>query len=105
MRHPRLVAGLVALAAGLTLAAPAHAASVDALAKAECRQERSTDRADFRRDYDGTGKAAFRRCVADQKREARRDCREERREDAAEYRARYGSGSGAFTRCVKDELR
>ena len=65
-----------------------------------------TDRADFRRDYGGTGAAALGRCVAEEKREARRDCREDRREDRAEFRAEYGgTGQAAFTRCVKDELR
>jgi hypothetical protein len=49
---------------------------------AECREERATDRAD-----------------------PRRDCREDRREDASEFRAEYGTGTPAFMRCVKDELR
>jgi hypothetical protein len=44
--------------------------------------------------------------VAEEKREARADCEEDRREDRAEFRAEYGgTGSAAFTRCVKDELR
>jgi hypothetical protein len=52
------------------------------------------------------GAAALRRCVAEEKREARADCEEDRREDRAEFRAEYGgTGKAAFTRCVKDELR
>ena len=90
------------------VAAPGKPAakSVNALAKQECKQERRFDRAEFRRDYGGTNAAALRRCVAEQKREARADCHEDRREDRAEFRAEYGgTGSAAFTRCVKDELR
>ena len=106
MKNRLLIAGLLVVAVCVAIAAPAGAAqTVDSLAKQECRDERRFDRADFQRDYGGTGAAAFRRCVSDQKREARRDCREDRREDAAEYRAEYGTGKAVFTRCVKDELR
>ena len=100
-----LLTALVALTATIAFAAPAAARSVDSLARAECRDERGTDRADFIRDYGGTGDAAFRRCVRDQKRDARRDCREDRREEPSEFRAEYGTGKPALVRCVKDELR
>jgi hypothetical protein len=103
-----MIAGLVLLAAWAAIAGPAHAAqgpAIDTLAEQECREERRFDRAEFRFDYGGTGAAALRRCIRDQKREARRDCREERREDAREYRVEYGTGKAAFNRCVQDELR
>jgi hypothetical protein len=96
-----------ALTAVVLAAAPAaaQAATIDDLARAECREERTTDHADYVRDY-GTGKAAFRRCVTDQKRDARRECRADRTEDAAEFRAEYGgTGKAALKRCVRDELR
>jgi hypothetical protein len=98
---------LVVLAAWAAIALPAEAKaqSVDSVAKQECREDRRQDPAEFRRDYGGTGAAALRRCVREEKREARRDCREERREDTAEYRAEYGTGKAAFRRCVIDELR
>jgi hypothetical protein len=102
-----MITCLVVLAAGgaIAPAAEARAQSVHSVAKQECREDRRQDRAEFRRDYGGTGAAALRRCVREEKREARRDCREERREDPAEYRAEYGSGKAAFRRCVIDELR
>jgi hypothetical protein len=103
----RKLACLLVLAAWAAFAMPAEAKaqSVHSVAKQECREDRREDPADFRRDYGGTGAAALRRCVREEKREARRDCREERREDPAEYRAEYGSGKAAFKRCVIDELR
>ncbi|HWM11491.1 MAG TPA: hypothetical protein VNO82_19190 [Solirubrobacteraceae bacterium] len=36
---------------------------------------------------------------------ARQECREERRTDPNEYRRDYGSGDGAFRRCVSDQKR
>jgi hypothetical protein len=37
---------------------------------------------------------------------AEQECMQDRREDRAEFRAEYGgTGSAAFARCVKDELR
>ena len=108
MKNPLIVAGFILLAVTIAIAAPAVARSaqgVDATAAQECREDRRTDRFEFRRDYGGTGAAALRRCEREEKREARRDCREDRREDAAEYRAEYGTGAAAFRRCVIDELR
>ena len=108
MRTPLTVAGLtvvVAAAIALPAGAATNAPSINTLAEQECRKERQHDRADFRRDYGGLNATALRRCIADQKREARQDCREERREDSADYRRDYGSGASAFRRCVIDELR
>jgi hypothetical protein len=100
-----VIGGLAAVALSAAMAVPAQAASVDGLARAECREERQTDPAEYQRDY-GSGEAAFQRCVRDQKRDARRDCREDRREEPGEFRAEYGgTGKAAFKRCVKDELR
>jgi hypothetical protein len=103
----RKLTALVVLAAWAAIALPseAKAQSVDSVAKQECREDRRQDPAEFRRDYGGTDAAALRRCVREEKREARRDCREERAEDPAEYRAEYGTGKAAFRRCVIDELR
>jgi membrane protein DedA with SNARE-associated domain len=108
MRTRLIVAGLVvvlvAVAAVAAVAAPSKPAakSINALATQECKQDRREDRADFRRAYGGTGAAALRRCVAEEKREARADCEEDRREDRAEFRAEYGgTGKAAFTRCVQ----
>ena len=102
-----LVAVLVAVAAVAAVAAPGKPAakSVNALATEECKQDRNEDRAEFRRDYGG---ANARRCAARGRGEARAraDCEEDRREDRAEFRAEYGgTGTTAFNRCVKDELR
>jgi hypothetical protein len=117
MRNPLTIAGLVVLVAWAVMALPANASqgapaasaaqgpSIDALAKQECREERRFERWEFRQDYGGTGDRAFRRCVREQKREARWDCREERMEDPAEYRYEYGTGTAAFQRCMIDELR
>jgi hypothetical protein len=96
---------VVAAWAAFALPAEAKAQSVHSVAKQECREDRRQDRAEFDRDYGGTDTAALRRCVREEKREARRDCREERREDPAEYCAEYGTGKAASRRCVIDELR
>jgi hypothetical protein len=62
-----LVTALVAVAAVTAIAAPGKpAASVNALATQECKQERREDRAEFRAEYGGTGSAAFTRCVKDE---------------------------------------
>jgi hypothetical protein len=106
MRKRLLITVLVSLACWAAAAAPASAQSrVDSVAKQECRDERRFDTAEFRQDYGGTGPAALRRCVREEKREARWDCREERREDPAEYRREYGTGKAAFRRCMIDEIR
>jgi len=105
MRKLFVSGGLAAIVLSGALAVPAQAATIDGLARAECREERRTDPAEYRRDY-GSGDGAFRRCVRDQKRDAWRDCREDRREEPAEFRAEYrGTGKAAMRRCVRDELR
>lgn len=108
MRKLLLTAALAAVAATGLSTAPAFAktATLDELAARECAEERREDRGEFRRDYGGTGAAAMRRCVRDQKADARRDCREELREERAEFVRDYGgTGAAALQRCVRDELR
>lgn len=98
---------LVAAAfAALMLAAPASAeAGIKRLAKAECREERRTEPAEFAALYGGTGKRAVRRCVRSEKREARADCRQDRLEEPAEFAAEYGgTDRKAIKRCMRDEL-
>ncbi|HEY8465843.1 MAG TPA: hypothetical protein VIL04_03485 [Solirubrobacterales bacterium] len=105
-----ILVGLAAiLGVGAFAALPtqeAEAISIKKLAKRECREERRTDRQDFIRKYGGTGKAALRRCIKDERRDARRDCRSERREEPQEFRNEYGgTGKAALRRCIKDEIR
>ena len=99
-----LGAAAVALAA-VALAAPAEA-GIRGLAKAECKQERRHDTKEFIAHYGGTGKAALRRCIRHEKREATRDCKQERRHDTKEFIAEYGgTDRHALKRCIRDELR
>ncbi len=102
-----VIAGALAATASLALAGPASAdASIKGLAKAECRQEARTDRAEFVAQYGGTGKAAIRRCVRSEKRQAVADCKQERRFETNEFIAEYGgTDRKALRRCVRDELR
>jgi hypothetical protein len=105
-----ILVGLAAiLATGAVAALPsqdAQAVSVKKLAKRECREERRTDRQEFIRKYGGTGKAAIRRCVRDERRDARRECRRERKQEPQEFRNEYGGlGKAALRRCIKDEIR
>ncbi|MCB0869042.1 MAG: hypothetical protein KDB48_10140 [Solirubrobacterales bacterium] len=58
----------------LSLPGPALAGGNGQVAKAECRNDRRTDKADFVRDY-GRGKASMLRCVRSELRKARRECR------------------------------
>lgn len=98
---------LAVAATGLFLGAnPATAASINGLAKADCRSERATDRAEFIARYGGTGSKAIKRCVKSEIRGAYRDCRQERRFEPQEFAFEYGgTGSKAIKRCVVDELR
>lgn len=99
-----LGAAAAALAA-VALAAPAEA-GIRGLAKAECKQERRHDTNEFIAQYGGTGKAALRRCIRHEKRQATRDCKQERRFDTNEFIAEYGgTGRHALKRCIRDELR
>ncbi len=97
--------GLIA-AGSFAIAAPASAdASIKGLAKAECKQELLTDTAEFEALYGGTDKAAVRRCVRMEKREAFRDCKQERRFETGEFIQEYGgTDRKALKRCVRDEL-
>jgi hypothetical protein len=97
-------------AAGLVTAAFAMPASAQAgirgLAKAECKQERATDTREFVAQYGGKGKAALKRCVRREKRDATRDCKQERRFEANEFAVEYGgTDRRALKRCIRDELR
>lgn len=108
MKKSALVLTTLAVgAAGFTLgASPATAASINGLAKADCRSERTTDRAEFVARYGGTGPRAIKRCVRSEIREAYRDCRQERRFEPKEFAVEYGGTSPkAIKRCVVDELR
>ena len=80
-------------------------AGMNHLAKQDCRRDRREEPNEFANQYGGSGKAALRRCMRDQKREARRDCHEDRREEPNEFANQYGSGKDAMRRCIKDELR
>lgn len=106
----RITAIAIAVAAfgALAMSGPASAqgASNSELARADCREERRTDTAEFVARYDGKGKAAMRRCVRDERREAKADCREDRREEPREFRVEYGgTDRQAIRRCMADELR
>ena len=61
---------IAAAAATMAVMAFAGTATADAgikkLAKQECKVERATDRAEFIAKYGGTGKAAIKRCMADE---------------------------------------
>lgn len=102
-----VIAGALAATASLALAGPASAdASIKGLAKAECRQEARTDTAEFVAQYGGTGKAAIKRCVRSEKRQAFGECKRERRFETNEFIAEYGgTDRKALKRCVRDELR
>lgn len=106
MKKPLLlVVGIAAVATvGGSTTASAQRPTLNQLARADCIQERREDRAEFRLEHGGVGRAALARCIRKERREAVRDCREERREDPAEYRRDYGSGSAAFVRCQRDQL-
>lgn len=101
-----IIAGALAATASLGLAGPASAdASIKGLAKAECKQELLTDTVEFEAMYGGTDKAAVRRCVRMEKREAVRDCKQERRFETGEFIQEYGgTDRKALKRCVRDEL-
>ena len=101
-----IVSTLAVAATGLVLGANPAAASINGLAKAECRSERATDRAEFIARFGGTGSKAIKRCVKSEIREAYRNCRQERRFEPQEFAFEYGgTGSKAIKRCVVDELR
>ncbi len=87
----------------LSLPGPALAGGNGQVAKAECRNDRRTDKADFVRDY-GRGKASMLRCVRSELRKARRECRVEKRLRPGDFTAEYGKGKRAMVRCVRDKL-
>lgn len=101
-----VIAAAVVATASLGLAGPASAgASIKSLAKADCREELRTDTAEFEIRYGGTDKAALKRCVRSEKREAVRDCKQERRFETNEFIREYGgTDRKALKRCVRDEL-
>jgi hypothetical protein len=98
---------LSAVLAIAVLAAPASAKpGIKSLAKAECKQERATDTREFVNHYGGKGKAALKRCIRHEKREATRDCKQDRRFETNEFIAEYGgTDRRALKRCIRDELR
>jgi hypothetical protein len=101
------VALAAAVLAGLMLVGPASAdAGIKRLAKAECREERLTEPAEFAALYGGGGHAAIKRCARAQRREARADCVQDRAEERSEFALEYGgTGKAAIKRCMRDELR
>jgi hypothetical protein len=100
-----ITAALAVAAVGAVAAAPASAAGIDKLAKADCKQERQTEPGEFKAVYGGLGDAALNRCVRITKREAKADCKQDRLEDPSEFNAEYGgTGKAAMKRCVRDEL-
>jgi hypothetical protein len=87
-------------------ATAAKTASIDGLARRECRQDLRRDRRDFREDYGGTGRTAMARCVREHKREAAQECRAALRESRADFRDEFGgTDARAMRRCIRDELR
>ena len=69
-----MAVGLLSAALAIAVfAAPASAKpGIKSLAKAECKQERATDTKEFVAHFGGTGKAALKRCIRHEKREATR---------------------------------
>jgi len=107
---PKMITGLAAvatLAATMALAIPASAdAGIRSLAKAECKHERADDPREFQVRFGGMGKAALKRCIRFERKDAKRDCKRERRFDTAEFIRDYGgTGKKALRRCIIDELR
>ena len=97
-----IVVALVAVP-GSASAGQRHAAAAGEAAQA-CQAERSADAAAFQAKYaNRRGRHAFRRCVRQHVRAAKRTCRSERRGDRAAFRAKYGDAQGrhAFRRCVR----
>ncbi len=100
-----LVVALAVLVAAVPSSASAKA-GIKSLARAECKEDRRTEPAEFAADFGGTGSAAMRRCIKREIRGARADCREDRREEPAEFAAEYGgTGKQALKRCIRDEIR
>jgi hypothetical protein len=100
---------LMAVAAALFAAAlPATASAgsdVKRLARAECKDDKVTEPAEFAALYGGTGKPAMKRCIKAQRSEARAECKQDRRTEPAEFAAEYGgSNAAAIKRCMRDEL-
>lgn len=114
----KMITGLSAiatLAAATVLAAPtaaddgtrtaAKGIGIHAAAKMECKDERADDPREFAVRYGGTGKAALKRCIRAERRDATRDCKLERRYETNEFIAEYGGkGKKALRRCIIDEL-
>ena len=104
----RKVLLLVAVAAMLVPATAQshrpHRAGTGPAAQA-CKAERDADPAAFKAKYANKhGRHAFRRCVRQHVRAARKKCREERAADREAFREKYGNERGrhAFRRCVRE---
>jgi hypothetical protein len=100
---------LMAVAAALFAAAlPATASAgsdIKRLARAECKEDKVTEAAEFSALYGGTGKAAMTRCIKAQRSDARAECKQDRRTEPAEFAAEYrGTSNAAIKRCMRDEL-
>jgi len=102
-----VLAGLGVALASIAIATPASAdAGIKALAKQQCKEERIDDPREFENRFGGSGKAAMKRCIRYEKRDAKRDCKQERRYETNEFIAEYGGTDGkALKRCIVDELR
>lgn len=84
----------------------AATAGVRDLARAECRDERATDTREFENRYGGLGKAAMKRCIRSERRQAFQECKRERRHDTVEFIAEFGgTDRKALKRCARAELR
>ena len=101
-----LVSTVAAIAAaGPTPKAETAAAGIYPAARAECLNERRTDRAEFIRDFGSTSAAAVRRCIRREVSQATRECKAERRYDRADFSREYGGvGQSALNRCIRDEI-
>ena len=75
------------------------------MAKSACKDEREADRDAFKEKYaNENGRHAFRRCVRQHVRQARRTCRAERKQDKEAFRDKYADENGehAFFLCVRE---
>jgi uncharacterized membrane protein len=97
----------LSLVAALAIPALAHGTSYvpqGTVAKQACKDERSNDADAFKVKYaNNEGKHAFRRCVRQHRRHARKKCRAERKADKQAFKQKYGDPTqnydDAYIRC------
>ena len=105
MRKTILTLSLAAALAVPALANGTSYAPKHYMAKQACKDEREADRDAFKEKYaNENGRHAFRRCVRQHVRQARRTCRAERKQDKEAFRDKYAyeNGEHAFFLCVRE---